>query len=62
MREIRFLLRDVKELEKLTKTEIFNHIKAIYKVSFKGQYKDVYPTLSKTQRLIMDSLTCDIEK
>jgi transposase len=56
MREIRVCMNSSDDCKKLTRHQIFNHIKAIYKVKFKGKYKDVYPTLSKTQRSILKAL------
>jgi transposase len=56
MREIRVCLNSSDDCKKLTRRQIFNHIKAIYKVKFKGKYKDVYPALSKTQRSILKAL------
>jgi hypothetical protein len=32
------------------------HIKAIYKIKFKGKYKDVCPELSKNQKAILEAL------
>jgi hypothetical protein len=40
----------------IDRRQMFNHIQAIYKVKFKGKYKDVYPALSKTQRSILKAL------
>jgi transposase len=56
MREIRVCMNNSDDCRKLTRCQIFNHIKAIYKVKFKGKYKDVYPVLSKTQRNILKAL------
>jgi transposase len=56
MREIRVCMNRSDDCKKLTRRQIFNHIKAIYKVKFKGKYKDVYPTLSKKQRNILIAL------
>jgi hypothetical protein len=56
MREIRARMRDSEDCKKLTWRQIFNHIKAICKVKFKGKYKDVLPTLSRIQRCILDAL------
>jgi transposase len=56
MREIRVCMNSSDDCKKLTRRQTFNHIKAIYKVKFKGKYKDVYPTLSKTQRSILKAL------
>jgi transposase len=56
MREIRVCMNSSDECKKLTRHQIFNHIKAIYKVKFKGKYKYIYPALSKTQRNILEAL------
>jgi transposase len=56
MREIRVCLHNSNDCKKLTWNQIFNHIKAIYKVKFKGKYKDIHPILSKTQRNILNAL------
>jgi hypothetical protein len=56
MREIRVCMNGSDDCKKLTRSQIFNHIKAIYKVKFKGKYKDIYPVLSKIQRSILKAL------
>jgi len=56
MREVRVRIRNSKTCRKLTRKQTFSHIKTIYKVKFKGKYKDVYPKLSKQQREILDAL------
>ena len=56
MREIRVCIRNSKSCKKLTRKQVFSHIKTIYKVRFKGKYKDVYPDLSKNQRDILNAL------
>jgi transposase len=56
MREIRVRLHESDECRKMTRKQIFSHIKGIYKVKFKGKYKDVQPELSKSQRDILDAL------
>jgi transposase len=56
MREIRVCKNSSDDCKKLTRRQIFNHIKAIYKVKFKGKYKDIYHALSKTQRNILEAL------
>jgi transposase len=56
LREIRVRLRDSEECGKMTRKQIFSHIKGIYKINFKGRYKDVKPELSKSQRLILEAL------
>lgn len=59
MREIRVRLHKSGECSKMTRKQIFSHIKGIYKVKFKGKYKEVQPELSKSQRNILNAL--DIE-
>jgi transposase len=56
MREIRVHLHNSEKCKKLTRKQIFSHIRTIYKVKFKGKYKDVYPELSRQQRNILDAL------
>lgn len=56
LREIRVRLRDSEECHKMTKKQVMGHIKGIYKVEFKGRYKPVYPTLTKSQRNILKAL------
>jgi transposase len=56
LREIRVRLRDSEECSKMTRRQISSHIKGIYKISFKGRYKDVKPELSKSQRVILEAL------
>jgi transposase len=56
LREIRVRLRDSEECSKMTRRQISSHIKGIYKISFKGRYKDVRPELSKSQRIILEAL------
>jgi transposase len=56
MREVRVCIRKSDACKKLTRKQIFSHIKTIYKVKFKGRYKDVYPELSKHQREILCAL------
>jgi transposase len=56
MREIRVCLRSSESCKKLTRKQIFSHIKTICKIKFKGRYKDVYPELSKQQREILEVL------
>ena len=59
IREIRTCIRSSEKCNKLTKKQVFSHIKTIYKVHFKGKYKDVYPELSRYQRDILDALNID---
>jgi transposase len=56
MREVRICIRSSKICKKLTRKQVFSHIKTIYKVKFRGRYKDVYPELSKQQRDILEAL------
>jgi transposase len=56
LREIRVRLRDSEECSKMTRRQISSHIEGIYKISFKGRYKDVKPELLKSQRIIIGSV------
>jgi transposase len=56
LREIRVRLRSSEDCKKMTRKQISSHIKSIYKVRFKGKYKDVRPELSKSQRAILNAL------
>jgi len=56
MREIRVCIRNSETCKKLSRKQIFSHVKTIYKVKFKGKYKDVYPELSRHQRDILEAL------
>ena len=56
MREIRVCMRSSETCKKLTRKQIFSHIKTICKVKFKGKYKDVCPKLSKQQHDILEAL------
>jgi hypothetical protein len=56
LREIRVNLKNSNDCKKMTRKQISSHIKGIYKVVFKGKYKDVKPTLSKSQRCILEAL------
>ena len=56
LREIRVLLRKSDECKKMTRKQIAAHIKGIYKITFKGKYKDVKPELTKAQRAILEAL------
>ena len=56
LREIRFKLHQSENTKKMTKTQIFSHIKTISKVHFQGKYNDVQPSLSKKQRSILEAL------
>jgi hypothetical protein len=60
MREIRVCIRSSETCKKLTRKQVFSHIKTIYKVEFTGKYRDVYPELSKQQRDILDALKVSI--
>jgi len=59
MREIRIRLRDSEECKRMTKRQIFSHLKTIYKIKFKGKYRDIRPSLSKSQRSILQALDID---
>ena len=56
LREIRVRLRDSEECRRMTKKQMFSHIKGIYKIRFTAKYKDVRPELSKSQRAILEAL------
>jgi transposase len=60
MREIRVCIRNSEVCKKLTRKQIFSHIKTIYKVEFKGKYRDVYPELSRQQRNILEALNVNM--
>jgi transposase len=60
MREIRVCMRKSETCKKLTRKQVASNIKTIYKVKFKGKYKDVYPELSKQQRNILDALNISL--
>jgi len=60
MREIWVCLRNSKSCSKLTRKQIFSHIKTIYKVTFRGKQEDVYPELSRQQREILEALNAGI--
>jgi transposase len=60
MREIRVCTRSSETCKKLTRKQVFSHIKTIYKVEFKGKYRDVYPELSRQQRDILDVLNVSV--
>ena len=60
LREIRFRLHKSDVCCKMTKAQIFSHIKTISKVHFQGKYKDVTPQLSKNQRSILEALEVHI--
>jgi transposase len=60
MREIRVCIRSSETCKKLTRKQVFSHIKTIYKVEFKGRYRDVYPELSRQQRDILDALNVNV--
>ena len=49
-------VRSSETCKKLTRKQVFSHIKTIYKVEFKGKYRDIYPELSKHQRDILEAL------
>jgi transposase len=60
LRDIRVRIRKSDICRKMTKAQIFSHIKAIYKVHFQGKYRDVTPQLSKKQRSILEALEIQI--
>ena len=60
MREIRVCTRSSETCKKLTRKQFFSHIRTIYKVEFKGKYRDVYPELSKQQRDILEALNVSV--
>jgi hypothetical protein len=62
MREIRVCIRGSETCKKLTRKQVFSHIKTIYKVVFKGKYRDVYPELSRLQREILDALNVNMRR
>jgi transposase len=62
LREIRVRLKDSEECKKITRTQIFSHLKTIYKVKFKGKYRDVLPRFTKSQRCILNALGIDMGK
>jgi transposase len=61
MREIRLRLHESEECQKMTRKQIFSNIKGIYKVKFKGKYRDVQSELSKSQRNILNALNIHLE-
>ena len=60
LREIRVQLSQSEVCRKMTKTQIFSHIKAISKIHFDGKYDDMIPQLSKNQRSILEALKIKI--
>ena len=56
IREIRTRLHASELCSKMTKRQIFSHIKTIYMIKFKGKYRDIFPSLSKSQRSILEAL------
>ena len=61
IREIRVRLRASDDCKKMTRKQIFSHIKTIYKIRFKEKYKDVNPSLSKSQRGILAALGISVD-
>jgi hypothetical protein len=59
LREIRVRLRDSEECGKMTRKQVMGHIKGICKVEFKGRYEPVCPTLTKSQRSLLNALKID---
>jgi hypothetical protein len=60
MREIRVCIHNSEKCKKSTRKQVFSHIKTIYKVNFKGRYKDIYPELSRKQRDILNALNVNV--
>jgi hypothetical protein len=60
MREMRICLRKSQECKKMTRKQTSSYVKTIYKINFVGKYKDVKPTLSKSQREILAAVGVDI--
>jgi hypothetical protein len=60
MREMRVCLRGSDECKKMTRKQISSHIKTIYKIKFVGRYRDLKPSLSKSQRAILAAIGVDI--
>ena len=56
LREIRVRLSKSEACRKMTKTQIFSHIKAISRIHFQGKHEDVPLQLSKNQRMILEAL------
>jgi len=59
LREIRLNLKKSNDCKKMTKKQIFAHIKAMAKIRFTGKYKEIMPQLSKNQRSILIALGID---
>jgi transposase len=60
MRELCTRLRASKECQKLTRSQISNHIKTICKTKFIGKYRDVKQPFTKTQRAIIDAMSLSL--
>ena len=56
LREIRIQLSKSEACRKMTKAQIFNHIKAISKIQFKETLDEITLQLSKNQRSILQAL------
>jgi len=56
LREIRVCLKGSAVCKKLSRNQVANHIKTIIRIKFKGKYRDVCPSLSKSQRAILEAL------
>ena len=56
LRDVLLAIRKSKDCNKLTRTQVFSHIKTISKIHFQGKYNDVTPQLSKKQRCILEAL------
>ncbi|MDR0752149.1 MAG: hypothetical protein LBF12_06200, partial [Christensenellaceae bacterium] len=57
MRTIMLRISKNKATKGMPMKEVFNHIKAIHKISFKGKHKDVCPSLSKKQRDVLNAIS-----
>lgn len=60
MREFRVCFRNSDVCKKFSRNQIANHIKTILRINFKGKYRDVCPSLSKSQRAILDALNIEL--
>jgi len=60
LRELRICCKNSVVCKKFSRTQIANHIKTIIKINFKGKYRDVCPSLSKSQRAILEALNIDL--
>ena len=60
LREVRVCLRGSDVCSKLTRKQVFSHIRTIHKVVFRGEQGEVYPELSRQQREILAALNVEI--